>query len=297
MKSKFKKYSNFIKKFKNKFGLTKKIDKCSQKVSENKIFDESIYDCISSKKKNNQFSKHFIELKKELSSIEGEIIFMANGGNWGDGLIREGTLKLFKDISLKYKEIPHSFDPELPRDSTFIFGGGGAWCKNWRQGPIIVNKARRKCQKVIVLPSTYSISNNYYEDVVYWARDSLTSLKINSFARSCPDMALYLDPIDNLHKGKGVGNKYRTDKESAQLIHLPEDNDDISLRGGHMTSSKEMLKDLISFEKIKTDRLHVAIAAGHILNIPTMLIKSDYSKIPDIYNTWLKDVPTITLIK
>ena len=35
----------------------------------------------------------------------GPVYYFANFGNWGDGLIRHGTLKFFQDINLNYKEI------------------------------------------------------------------------------------------------------------------------------------------------------------------------------------------------
>jgi hypothetical protein len=76
--------------------------------------------------------KAFTILEKTLKAecSRGPVYYFSNPGNWGDGLIRYGTLKFFQDINLHYKELKSAKKKEwlLPflRGGTVVYGGGGA---------------------------------------------------------------------------------------------------------------------------------------------------------------------------
>ena len=99
--------------------------------------------------------KAFTILEKTLKAecSRGPVYYFSNPGNWGDGLIRYGTLKFFQDINLHYKELKSAKKKEwlLPflRGGTVVYGGGGAWCKLWNHSERLVTRLNRRF-KVIV---------------------------------------------------------------------------------------------------------------------------------------------------
>lgn len=232
----------------------------------------------------------FNELKKTiLKETEGEnVYYLPNPGNWGDGLIRYGTLKFFNDINLKYTELtPKKIDWIIPflKGGVVLYGGGGAWCNNWYNN--YVNKLSKRF-KVIVLPSTYEIGNNY-RNVIFFSRDKFQSLKTIPNAKFAHDMALYIsDEFTTGEKGLGKGFFFREDKESANNFSLPKNNIDISHKGNHLTPVENFFKELDMYEEIYTDRLHVAIASC-LLGKKVYLFSANYFKIEAIYNSSLKN--------
>ncbi len=236
----------------------------------------------------------FKELKTLLNGLSGKIIYMPNSGNWGDELIREGTLKFFDDINLNYKEIKYTTMPQLPKNCTFIYGGGGAWCKQWNHGRAIVKNAVSQCNQVIVLPSTYAVNIPKSPNIIYFARDKFQSFDYCPKAILCPDMALYLDKI-YLKSTMRRGFFYRTDDEAVRDFRLPLDNRDISLEQKHLYPCASFIEGIGRYEQINTDRLHVAIA-GYLLDREVFLKTSNYHKIPAFYNTWFKNNKNISLV-
>ena len=92
------------------------------------------------------------------------VYYVANPGNWGDALIRAGTLRFFRATGLRYTELPwrHSSRGAKIRwwlggdtnDGVLIVGGGGAWCDLWNHYED-VKAMQRPFRSTIVLPSTY----------------------------------------------------------------------------------------------------------------------------------------------
>ncbi|WP_458095333.1 polysaccharide pyruvyl transferase family protein [Roseomonas sp. WA12] len=87
----------------------------------------------------------------------------------------------------------------------------------------------------------------------------------------------------------GVLNCFRRDGEATD-IPIPEDNVDLPIVFMYGVSpapvahhaSRSLLRTLMSFDEIRTNRLHVAIAAG-LLGRPTRLYTNNYYKIRAIY--------------
>jgi exopolysaccharide biosynthesis predicted pyruvyltransferase EpsI len=88
-----------------------------------------------------------------------KVIYFPNPGNWGDGILRYATLKLFEDIDLEYKEIGYDYDKSYDGDIA-IYGAGGAWCDIHPHGRIITENLLRDGFEVIVLPSTYAYKHH-----------------------------------------------------------------------------------------------------------------------------------------
>ena len=197
-----------------------------------------------------------IELLKESPAPR---LYMANPGNLGDALIRRGTLKYFDAIGLEHKEVQR---PPRKSIGTFIYGGGGAWCKNWNNSRF-VNVAASQAKKVIVLPSTYAIRSPLYEmeNIHFFCRDKLDSQTRCPKAVYQKDMAFHIWEELRPITGTGVGYFMRTDKESARLFQIPNDNKDISILGKTYSDTRGFIDAINRAWEVHTDRLHVAIVA------------------------------------
>jgi len=217
---------------------------------------------------------------------------MPNTGNWGDGLINEGTQRFFSYFDIPFKTIRSLEDLRWPfiRDKLFVYGGGGAWCSYWRQGPDKVVRATKKFRRVIVMPSTYEGSYDIPGTTLY-CRDRFQSLSNNRHAKFCHDMAFFINALestDGNKNGNGIGHFFRTDKESAGEIDIPKSNIDLSLKGSHETVASGFFEQLLPYEIIETDRLHVAIAAC-LLGKKVKIYPGGYFKNEAVYHSTLKE--------
>lgn len=213
-------------------------------------------------------------------------LYMANPGNLGDALIREGTLKFFSSIGLDYKEVRN---PPEKHVGTFVFGGGGAWCKNWDHS-YFVSAALQKAKTIIVLPSTYAINSQLFESpkTHFFCRDTKQSQSFCPRARFHQDMAFYLEPSIRPRAGKGVGYFMRTDKERLGNFNLPIGNKDISVLGQTFNSTKYFIDTIGAVSTVHTDRLHVAIAAC-LLGKKIYFYAGNYFKNRAVYLSSMKD--------
>jgi exopolysaccharide biosynthesis predicted pyruvyltransferase EpsI len=218
-------------------------------------------------------------------------LYMANPGNLGDAVIRQGTLKYFNEIDLTYEEVVR---PPKGDIGTFIYGGGGAWCRNWNNGRY-VNTALSRAKKVIVLPSTYAIHSPLFSEsnIHFFARDSLDSLGFCPMATYHQDMAFHLSSVITPSKGNGVGCFMRTDKESARLFDIPRDNKDISLLGKTYSNTENFIEAIKKVRVVHTDRLHVAIVAC-MLGKKIFFYQGNYFKNKAVYLSTMKGKYDVT---
>jgi len=196
------------------------------------------------------------------------VYFICNAGNWGDALIRQGTLKFFRDIGLRFYELllPRGnfvklVDRYLPLAirGNLIFGGGGSWCNLWDRSIKLMNSVATTYKQVIVLPSTYE-NRVGFSNIIYFSRDRFESLQTVPEAHFCHDMSFYLQ-WQTAGKGTGVGYFFRTDEESSGKISVPPSNVDLSGQRNYLTSIAPFFNAVDVFQTIHTDRLHVGIAA------------------------------------
>ena len=230
----------------------------------------------------------------------GKIYFMPNPGNWGDGLINYSTYEFFDHFDIDYnilnpKKRKYYYKlKNLTIDSkkdVLIYGGGGGWNSIWN---FPLNKLSNDgllsmFKEIIVLPSSYC---NYLKSdkISYFSRDKYNSLKNNSSALYCPDMAFYLGTTDLTNYTKssssGTGYFFRTDKESSGKNYIPEENLDISLLGDYLNHYHDFFKLIGQYDTIYTDRLHVCIG-GHLLNKNVYFYEGSYFKNEAVYKSTL----------
>ena len=169
----------------------------------------------------------------------GAIYYFPNPGNWGDALIRYGTLKFFEDYNLSYREIKTGFNPSdmqrskkewvhrFVENGTVIYGGGGGWCQifNHAEGHVKAHQVRLKYGgfqlqfKTIVMPSTYEKKYSI-PDTIFFRRDVFESQQHMPDAIFCHDLAFYAAPPQSLtlESGRGAGYFFRNDVGSSGKI-------------------------------------------------------------------------------
>lgn len=220
--------------------------------------------------------------KRILQICEGRTIdYIANKGNWGDSLIREGTLRFFADFQIPFRELGHGETYTATRDTVSIYGGSGAWCRFWNHGEPLVRRLAQYYRHVIVLPTTYEYPCAI-PNVTFVARDRFEGLKAIPQAIFCHDMAFFLDHQTS-NSGEGIGLFLRMDKESTRgSVELPPQNCDLSLYGHQHSDVRPFFDRISQYQTIVTDRLHVAIA-GHLLGRTVYLLENGYFKNRSVY--------------
>jgi CDP-glycerol glycerophosphotransferase len=237
----------------------------------------------------------FIDLSNFIKETNKEksFFYLPNSGNWGDALIRHGTIKFFKENNFFFEEIfdiiefyteLKSNKAKIAKNKILIYGGGGGWCKLWHHSPQIIDLLSPYFSKIIILPSTYELSH-CKENCYYFSRDLFESKLVMPNSRFCHDMAFYLS-YDNTVKGNGNGFFFRKDKESLGN-KLPENNLDISLLSNHYGDLKTFFDVINPYEFIHTDRLHVAIA-GAICGKKVNLYPGTYFKSRAVFESSMK---------
>jgi len=237
-------------------------------------------------------------------SKDKKIYYLANPWNYWDWLIREWTIKFFKDYWIEFEEIkllnnyngiikkliPYYFRLKiflLKNNNIFIYWWWWAWCNNWNHALFFVKLASKKC-KVIVLPSTYENNYEYIKNVIFFKRDKFNSKKNMPNSIFCHDMAFYLSNIESKEKKQKMNwYFFRTDKESANKIRIPKKNLDISLMWDEHDDIHIFINEIDKYKTIYTDRLHVWIAWA-LLWKEVNLYSWNYFKIFDIYKSSIK---------
>lgn len=242
---------------------------------------------------NEKMQKEFLFLEKVIKEkcTDGPVYYLANPGNFGDALIREGALKFFQHIGLEFIELktkntlrPQWWRTIFPPKGTLIFGGGGAWCNLWNN-EYILKKIYQRFKNIIVLPSTYEIKPSI-PNATFFCRDVYESKKKVPEAFFCHDMAFF---IGDRSASEGVGDGYffRTDAESSNKINIPIENNDISTKGHQYSNIDLFFDEIAKFAIIHTDRIHVAIAAC-LLGREVHLYPGAYFKHRALYLSSLK---------
>jgi len=191
----------------------------------------------------------------------GPVHYFANPGNWGDALIRHGTLTFFHDIGLEYQELRSaaSYCRALRSGGTLVYGGGGGWCKYWNHSTVCVRLFRMRFH-VVVLPSTYE-KPYAIPNTTFFCRDRFESKENMLDAVFCHDMAFYIGRM-SVPGGEGIGHFFRTDQESRNRKAVPPGNNDLSEEGNRFSDVGPFIEAIARFSVVRTDRLHVAIAAS-----------------------------------
>jgi hypothetical protein len=238
-----------------------------------------------------------------------EVIFLQNNGNYGDCLIRYGTVRFFEDIGLQYREYDMAkrthkaaalargiFDRLTTRRYLFVYSGSGAWADVCSVGLKNVHRQMAVNKNIFILPTTFQ-RFGLPEDLPVFVRDRFESWKVVPQAKFCHDMAFYLALVspervlpDRIAPDRRLGLAFRTDNEARSdgLASLSS-NVDISASGTHSSDPHEFLRLIDRFTEIATDRLHVAIGAL-LLGKRVFVTEGIYFKMRAIYNSSIRGI-------
>lgn len=253
-------------------------------------------------------SIEFIRLEETLREFaEGEtFIFVANKGNWGDGLIRYATERFFRHNGFQYVGVSlaraMSLSPEDLRQLSssskvrMVYSGGGAFLDKYRMHrrmPALIERSER----MLVLPHTFAVPRRklgFRRSDILFRRDESGSKEFAPRSIFCHDMALGLGRIAASYAGSGVGYFFRGDVERVKDMPAPEGNRDISAEGTENTPMSDFLDAIARFGTIHTNRLHVSIAAA-MMGRRVHLYANSYFKNSSIYEASLRQAfPNLT---
>ena len=217
-----------------------------------------------------------------------DIVYLPNRGNWGDALIREGTLKFFSDSKItltELKKLNVKTASQLGEGKLILMGGGGGWCSIWDHSMGILESLVSR-HTVIVLPSTFELKPRL-KNTTYFSRDRFESMENVPGSFFCHDMAFYLGrkyQSKKHDKGKGNGFFFRTDPESKFSKRPTKPNQDISAKGNERTNTRRFFRRVGKYKVIFTDRLHVSIA-GCLLGKEVHFYPGSYFKNRAVYRS------------
>lgn len=241
----------------------------------------------------------------EQASAGHSVFFMQNHGNYGDALIRFGTLRFFEDIGLTIRELDMGSRVDKLRalvmgltPTLFVYSGSGAWSRACEVGYRNVRRQHRLTRNLFILPTTFEIAPSEIAptlNVPIFVRDTSDSLRHAPQGKFCHDMAFYLATIhpdrvlaDRTPASKPVGLILRTDNEArAHGLAKHPANFDLSASGDHRSNPAEFLRYLDQFDHVVTDRLHAAIGAA-LLGKRVSLAPGNYFKIRAIFESSIK---------
>jgi CDP-glycerol glycerophosphotransferase len=228
-----------------------------------------------------------------------KIYFVPSPGNWGDALINAGTHQFFDFFDFKYEVILRSElmtkltqVPEVDvLDALIIVGGGGGWCETWSSTRSFVHEISLRVTKVVVLPTTYDLEaiEGTGENVVFFARDMTLSRSRIAQAKFCHDMAFFLSvdvPRESVLLPRVVA--LRIDKERSTQAETFDFSVDMSLLGDAFSSVLPLFQIINRFERVVSDRLHIAIA-GCLLGKDVTLLPGIYPKSHGVYSASMCD--------
>lgn len=224
------------------------------------------------------------------------VIYSPNNGNWGDALIHKGIEQFLRNSGIHYKRTPKkkviSISEEVRKiggkleNTVLISGGGGAWCKNYRSNYEFVNKTHDVFSDVIVMPVTYELPKIENSDnITYLRRDIFQSKDNITNSIFCHDMAFFLDlELPIIEKEIDCGYFFREDNERNIKAKKFDGNIDLSAQGSHITDVEPFFIEIAKCHKVKTDRMHVAIASC-LLGIPVELYVGNYFKSKAVFQS------------
>ncbi|MGP5600645.1 hypothetical protein ACTXOJ_16865 [Glutamicibacter arilaitensis] len=225
-----------------------------------------------------------------------KVVYVANVGNWGDGLIHKGNIQFLKYNDIEYRQMSRgtveATVESLAKMSmrlegvVLIAGGGGSWCDKWNGSRRFVEKVHRSFDSVIVLPTTYELSElKSATNITYYRRDKFLSAKSIPDSIFCHDAAFFLE-LDKKENNAVIesGNFFREDRERNPKARIFDDNLDLSLLANDTKPITPFFQILSNYQTIYTDRMHVAIA-GSLLGRTVTLYPGSYAKSIDVYRS------------
>jgi exopolysaccharide biosynthesis predicted pyruvyltransferase EpsI len=266
-------------------------------------------------------SNNTINIKSLLESYHSryKLVYKANPGNAGDGVIASATYDFFERNELPFSKYRKE-NKYSSLDHVLIFGGGGNLIEGlYSEGKQFIEQNLNNFHRIIIMPSTIKGYDEFFrkniDKLLILCREEISFDYIQSLGYESgknvlltDDMAFYLDLskyMSFVEPVKNIASCFRTDSESL-TGEWRDNNHDISLtwNGDYWdniylsrNSTRCMINFLEEFNTINTDRLHVAILAS-LLGKEVNFHPNSYYKNEAVYNySLLNHYPKTVFIK
>ena len=226
------------------------------------------------------------------------VVALLNRGNRGDGLIHLGGRQLFASTGLAVTEVRESDNLSGVAGDVLLVYGAGALCRGTHTLPRIVRSLARKFERIVILPSSFDLSEpevrafvrSWDQRYTAFCRElvSFDALRREGAAAKAVllghDLAFHADVSEWAHRpADGRAGLFRLDNEAA-FGRLPDDFDVIEDASRGSDREPERLLDFVArFAEIHTDRTHGAIA-GAMMGRKVVFYRNRYFKNRAIYD-------------
>jgi len=260
---------------------------------------------------------------KERYGAETRFLYMPNGGNLGDGLIAAATIQKFREHRLNW-DFMRGGKENVKSTDVLVYGGGGGLIGLYPGGVAALRFLLTMGRPVVVLPHTIRDFSDFWSScgpITVFAREQ----ESYDYLKQFPDVELYaahdmaigfdlcaqpFQPTLNIRNelvSKSLLSEelsaFRGDNESKAWEKSGSNIDISDLAYPTMRTTEEIMSmamfffmALASYQRIKTDRLHVSIAAA-ILGIDVELYDNSYKKNSSIYEFSIKErFPAVKLV-
>ncbi|POW55945.1 hypothetical protein C3408_16730 [Candidatus Pantoea alvi] len=238
------------------------------------------------------------------------LVYKANPGNAGDGVIASATYDFFERNELPYSQYRKQ-NEYSPNEHVLVFGGGGNLIEGlYIEGKEFIEQNTNNFHRIIIMPSTIKGYEEFFrkntDKLIVLCREVVSFEYIQSLGYEkgknlllTDDMAFYLNLSNYMsfvEPTKNIASCFRTDSESL-TGEWGGNNHDISLtwNGDYWdniylarNSTRCMINFLEEFKTVNTDRLHVAILAS-LLGKEVNFHPNSYYKNEAVYNFSLLD--------
>lgn len=243
-----------------------------------------------------------VNLRKFLEKCrDSRVDFYRFPGNYGDSLIWHGTKILLNELNIieDYVEISSQ-----KKNNVLFIDGGGNFVDYYSDVKNFLIEKKDLYKEIVIFPHTIfgnkqiDILNSLSGDITVFCRER-TSFKFvkENFTKGnvflWHDCAFY-NSFPKSTSGNGTLNVFRSDMEST-LNELPHTNEDISYNGYATKPLDEFINILNKYERVNTDRLHVAICAT-LLGKQVKLFPNSYYKNKAVFDYSLKKFPNIIFV-
>lgn len=250
------------------------------------------------------------------SFLGKEIMVLLHRGNIGDGLIQEGTRALLRKCGINYQEF---LFPRDARGEILLISGCGSFSHDWDSGINYVSRYLDAFDRIYILPASFDVASttikgflvNLSKKIFIYCREKYSYdavKKIVPYPENIfldKDMEFYMDYNMWKKKGKGILMAFRKDKERNKeiicrltiMLHKMRTmffakgtNSDVMQ--GSYTEWETALESISKFEKIYTDRVHVAITAA-LLGKKTYIYPNANHIVKGVYEHSLAHLPNV----
>jgi hypothetical protein len=242
----------------------------------------------------------YVPLREQLAEIgrTHRLVYVRNPGNWGDALVHAGAEQLLKRVGAESLVLDEAQVAGVDgRTAALVVAGAGSWSSSDRSARDLVERLGPRFARTVVLPTTYALGPAALDParVTYFRRDHLISPGFVVDAPFAPDLAFHVRLTAQLpHPRTEVRSYGRPARGPAPTWHRP-GHLDPSVEGTSASPLAPFLAIVGRSTHVRTDRLHVAIAAA-LLGRDTELHGRRGDKADAVFRATLHEYPGASFV-